>query len=313
MSIGLETKQRWFDLGAAAFEHTFPDLIASQLGAEAGPRYVCPLCDRAFPKAAIQSGDLTAEHVPPDSLGGRAILLTCKECNSISGTNLDAHARKRETILAARTGQIEKDLKVLFHYAGRKISARLVASTSGTFLKVVPKANHPAVITELQSTGIPSGMPLTIEFTGDRFRELNANMSWFRSGFLAVVAAFGYAWSFDSAYQIVKRQLQNPGTTIIPCFTINAPWDVPWWPWHLAVMSDPSAIGVLFGKYLLLYPRLGDVSLYERLDADSKKPGPLRTLQLDPYAWKSPDPIFGRGVTDSQTPEDTRTEITDAS
>jgi hypothetical protein len=57
-------------------------------------------------------------------------------------------------------------------------------------------------------------------------------------------------------------------------------------------------MGVLFGKYLLLYPRLGDVSLYERLDADSKKPGPPRTLRLDPYAWKSPDPIFGRGVTD---------------
>ena len=218
-----------------------------------------------------------------------------------------------ETILVARRGQIEKKLKVLFHYAGRKISARLVASTSGTFLKVVPKAIHPAVITELQSTGIPSEMPLTIEFSGDRFRELNANMSWFRSGFLAVVAAFGYAWSFDPAYQIVRRQLQNPGTTIIPCFTINTPWDVPWWPWHLALMSDPSAIGVLFGKYLLLYPRLGDVSLYERLDADSKKPGPPRTLQLVPYEWKSPDPIFGCGVTNSQTPEDTRTEITDAS
>ena len=299
MSVSLETKHRWFDLGAAAFEHTFPGLIASQLGADAGPRYVCPLCDRALPKAAIHSGDLTAEHVPPDSLGGRAILLTCKECNNISGTNLDAHARKRENILAARKGQIERELRVFFHYAGRKINARLVASTRGTFLKVVPKANHPAVIAELQSTGIPSGTPLTIEFNGDRFRELNANMSWFRAGFLALVAAFGYARSFDSAYQIVKRQLQNPGTTIIRCFTIDTPWDVPWWPWHLVDVLDPSAIGVLFGKYLLLYPCLGDVTLYDRLDADSRKGGPPRPLQLVPYEWKSPNPVFGGGLTDS--------------
>jgi hypothetical protein len=312
LSVSLHTKQRWFDIGAAAFEQTFPGLIASQLGADAGPRYVCPLCDRAFPKAAIQSGDLTAEHVPPDSLGGRAILLTCKECNNISGTNLDAHARKRETVFAARKGQIQKELRVLFHYAGRKISARLVASPNGTFLKVVPKANHPAAITELQNTGIPSGTPLTIEFRGDRFRELNANMSWFRSGFLALVAAFGYARSFDSAYQIVKRQLQVPGTAIISCFTINAPWDVTWWPWHLVDMSDPPSIGVLFGKHLLLYPRLGDVTFYDRIDADSKKPAAPRQLQAVPYVWKSPDPIFGC-VTDSQTPQETRIELTDPS
>src|SRR5688572_17014891 len=93
--------------------------------------------------------------LPPDSFGGRALLLTCKECNNISGMSLDAHARRRENIFAARKGQLKEELRVLFHYAARKISARLVASTKGTYLRVVPKANHPAVITELQSTGIP--------------------------------------------------------------------------------------------------------------------------------------------------------------
>ena len=47
---GFETKQRWFDLGAAAFEQTFPGLIASQLGAEAGRAMYAPFVTALFPK-----------------------------------------------------------------------------------------------------------------------------------------------------------------------------------------------------------------------------------------------------------------------
>src|SRR4051812_45260602 len=45
--------------------------------------YVCPQCSRAFHHSAIvmKPPALTLEHVPPESVGGNTLVLTCKECN----------------------------------------------------------------------------------------------------------------------------------------------------------------------------------------------------------------------------------------
>lgn len=98
VSISQATKLRWFDRGAAAFERTFPGVAASRLGPHIGPVYVCPICDQGFTREAVPSGERTAEHVPPESFGGRELLLTCKWCNNEAGSRLDAHARKKENI-----------------------------------------------------------------------------------------------------------------------------------------------------------------------------------------------------------------------
>jgi hypothetical protein len=71
--ISRATKERWFQRGAAAFEHHFPKALEKWLGPGHAPAYVCPLCDppRAFLREGLDSGELTAEHVPPESFGGR--------------------------------------------------------------------------------------------------------------------------------------------------------------------------------------------------------------------------------------------------
>ena len=56
--------------------------------------YICPICfDPFFEKDLDISipNYLTLEDVPPASLGGRPIVLTCKSCNSKTGHDLDAH------------------------------------------------------------------------------------------------------------------------------------------------------------------------------------------------------------------------------
>jgi hypothetical protein len=59
--------------------------------------YGCPICTRLLPAEALQSGELTLEHVPPRALGGRGIALTCKSCNTEAGSMVDAavHGRRR--------------------------------------------------------------------------------------------------------------------------------------------------------------------------------------------------------------------------
>ena len=60
--------------------------------------YICPLCIRLFTEKDLDQAVkncLTLEDIPPKSLGGKPILLTCKECNNESGTKLDEQLRKK--------------------------------------------------------------------------------------------------------------------------------------------------------------------------------------------------------------------------
>jgi hypothetical protein len=58
--------------------------------------YICPICNQIFSsELLIQTDDnlnpLTLEDVPPKKLGGKPILLTCKNCNNeIGGKKLDS-------------------------------------------------------------------------------------------------------------------------------------------------------------------------------------------------------------------------------
>jgi hypothetical protein len=65
----------WFDLGAKAYSQACPGIYAA-------PTYVCPICRKPFTVEALDDGRLSKEHVPPQSVGGYELLLTCTECNN---------------------------------------------------------------------------------------------------------------------------------------------------------------------------------------------------------------------------------------
>ena len=47
--------------------------------------YLCPLCLKAYKEQDVRNV-LTEEDVPQHSLGGKRIVLTCKNCNSTCGS-----------------------------------------------------------------------------------------------------------------------------------------------------------------------------------------------------------------------------------
>jgi len=82
--------------------------------------YYCPICQLGYCEASAITGELTLEDVPPKSIGGKPILLTCRKCNSSAGHIIDAAianknklvdfekiVRKREKGSALDIGQIE--------------------------------------------------------------------------------------------------------------------------------------------------------------------------------------------------------------
>jgi len=75
-------RQEWFARGVQAF-------TAARLGAPS--LYCCPLCIRGFP--TVRPNGLSLEDVPPRSIGGKPLLLTCTECNNKHGTDVDSHIK----------------------------------------------------------------------------------------------------------------------------------------------------------------------------------------------------------------------------
>jgi hypothetical protein len=302
MAISLYKKLAWFDGGAAAFERTFPGVLREILADDA-PRYVCPLCDEPFRREAVLSGDLTAEHVPPDSFGGRELLLTCRVCNNTAGTSVDGHARKRENIAEAKIGNVAQRLAVRIELLDVKLQARLEPSASGAQLEISKANNNPAALESLQKVGvIPAGTPLTIEFVRDRYSELRANISWLRSGFLALFSIIGYEFSFDPAIRIVKEQLRSPNKRLIDCFTISPRGSVAS-NWVLVEISDPHCTAVMFGPYVVILPPPRDLDFYQRVaeDARAQEAGaPRRTTKvLQTIALTRWEPVFSVEIPDS--------------
>ncbi|GAA0462761.1 HNH endonuclease [Actinoplanes campanulatus] len=93
----MDQRHEWFKDGARAFRSVQSRYGRAHLLPPEIDLYPCPLCLRdLYVIGAIEAGELTREHVPPHSLGGRWLALTCRSCNNKAGTFFDAEAEKQE-------------------------------------------------------------------------------------------------------------------------------------------------------------------------------------------------------------------------
>ena len=297
MSIAAATKLRWFDLGAAAFERGLRAATRSCLGGHE-PTYVCPICDRPFHRTAVQNGELTAEHVPPASFGGDELLLTCKECNNTAGAKLDADARRREHVENTSFGIAEIPLRARISVAGHFVQGRVQQGKKGLEFKIARANNSPATLASLAGHTFKAGTELTVDFAGERFSELGANISWLRSAYLALAAFYGYDLVFDPAYELVKRQILFPDNRLIYSWMLPLPKRVPFERRAILRVTDhygERSLGVLFGPHAVLCPSMGDDSFYARLERRMRR-RPNEVVNHECVVvcdWPS-EPVFGR-------------------
>lgn len=307
--MGLETKLRWFDQGATAFAQTFPDRVAEF--PDGGPFYVCPLCIRPdarqgtsraflFPRAAVAAGILTAEHVPPESFGGKELLLTCATCNHTAGAHLDSHARKRENPVDAFQGRLDEPVAVRLTAGGHSIAADFIKKDETFMLKVLPEAKSgkpgsEAGFREVLGGPEDSDRDINVSFYADRHSERRARVSWLRSSYLVLFAVLGYRYVFQRPLAIVRRQIAEPEADHIPTFLCVLPADPPWSERRIIRVREPEwqqCWTVQCGRYMTFLPLEGDDGLYQRIAAVRSEGSKQAAITGTAYDW--PDrPFFG--------------------
>lgn len=229
------------------------------------PIYPCPICLTPFTVDALADGRLSSEHIPPESVGGHELVLTCKRCNNSAGTKLDADAAVKELVRSAMAGTRQHRERVKAAIGDLRVNAEVHLS-GGRYSLVVPHhVNKPGTADNLKAVAWP-GSSMTVEYR--RFSELGAKISWFRAGYLALFAVAGYAFALDHAMEIVRRQILECDERRMVTFTSEVSDDIALSVHRILRVRAPDwhrGWAVEFGRYFLHFPSAGDMDFYDRM------------------------------------------------
>lgn len=182
-----------------------------------------------FPRDAADSGQLTEEHVPPKQLGGKAMVLTCKDCNSEAGRFFDTHAVTRARSDNFARGQVTGDvLPVTVSADGIPLRGTAEWTEGGLRILGVDKQNdhrvqaaHMAALDGFTKRGdLRPSLSFTVH---TRFNESRARYSWIRSAYLAAFAALGWAYILRPVMRPIREQLANPDVEVLPTYVFRDP------------------------------------------------------------------------------------------
>ena len=277
MRPSLTTRLAWFDLGAQAFAAACPTVVRDHFPHDVGPLYVCPLCVtrngfKAFLRQAVETKQLTAEHVPPDHAGGRPLVLTCAECNHGAGTQLDAHAHVAGRLEPNAAGVLERPVRVTFD--NRTVNMTINADASGVRLFGDPTRNAPENhrlffegVERVAKTG-SLDWRFAVDFHKDRFDPQRAATSYLRAGYLAAFAKLGYRAILNAAFNIVRSKIADPSAAEPSLYGIRIP-QVDDSARGFVIIESPSelagGLAIQMGRHLVLLPGPGDRTFYQRV------------------------------------------------
>ncbi len=260
----------------------------------------CPICLTPFPEAQVTSGrEVTLEHAPPKTLGGKIVCLTCADCNN-KGSRLDKLAmmdrKARDDHASGRGTRGEMD------FFGWGITSGYIRQKDSAAATKFAKQSVPTSISELPGGStmhlpyLPIGSDTNVTDTdvrkGIRFRIRKPNphkvsVSWLRSAYLllfSLLGSEGYRYAKSGALRPVRRQIMNPDkVTISGCLSMEfSDLDLPVDPLIMINHGHKSAFWiVIMGDRCVSLPLGGPIDRFREL---TRKPLNL-SLSLDQLAY----------------------------
>ncbi len=272
-----EKKERWVSEAVA---------ITDVLIKNAQGRYLCPLCLDWF----SDLDDLSLEHAPPQSVGGRHIAVTCRECNSRSGHTADAELRRVETVREFGTRTMTRPIPATFRFGDVELRGSAIFTEDGLSLKGVPKQNHPATTAAMTAAlhrvadDAAKGWTVSLSFPSPDFKA--ASVGWLRAGYLVAFATLGYLYILREELEPVRQQIQNPNADILGRYCLMTHSDQT--ERLIAFIRDPpelESVVVLSNASAILLPGDTTSGTYERLANVTPWPPGTQTLSGLTAPW----------------------------
>jgi hypothetical protein len=268
----MEKRQRWFHEGATALRRALERAGRADELPTPGDWYACPSCLGLYAPKAVASGVLTIEDVPPKALGGRPMLLTCKQCNNNAGSELDAHAAMQSVgDSLARGIDTKRWLKATSYANGIPLRGKARIANGGLLFVGIPQQNAPTVAAVFEaavdaygSINPGPGLSVTVHTS---FDDARARLSLIRAVYLAAFAGLGWTYILRSALSPVREQSLAPDVQIIKPYLFRDP-STPSTRRGILVVSDPpelAAVAVTLGEFTVFLPGLGQDGSWEEV------------------------------------------------
>jgi hypothetical protein len=200
----LSKAHRWFIAGAQV-------LAELDTGLPDGEWYACPLCQTLFTIEELDAKNLTKEHVPPRSVGGREMVLTCRQCNNRAGSSFDVHMERAEAFRRFGSDDPLRELDITLSINGIPNRGSMYFGPCGIVIRGNPKQNHPNDVAKISASFadlVNDGHPVQITFR-DKFHTRTAQLGFVRAAYLAAFAVLGYAYIFRPAFEPIRAALSG--------------------------------------------------------------------------------------------------------
>lgn len=196
--------------------------------------YICPLCLHVY---AIAHNRLTLEHVPPESVGGKPILVTCKACNNSQGSGIDVFLTNELEIShnLKHLDTIPQMSRIAFNDV--EINGQTTISKSEGFKFIIsPDNNNPlefeGFMKEARNAQEGYEIKLTANITNRKRNTDLANIALLKSAYLMAFQELGYMYVLNPCTNKVREQILNPNHQLISAPYIIAdengiPKDIP--------------------------------------------------------------------------------------
>ena len=215
MPTGNAAKRQWFfERSVAAYE---------SFGGRTG-YMACPICLEEFCRDDLDAGKLSLEDVPPKSVGGRPLCVTCRNCNSHGGRWADsalAEAAEMKRLNAASRGHGAYDGPVTVVSGGVSANAIFKVQDDQGTIEIDHGRNDPAKLKALQDhlqREADAGVhDVPFQISGSFRAGLHPMyLGTLRAAYLAAFATFGYRFVSGLELDIVRLQLRDPLTEHMP-------------------------------------------------------------------------------------------------
>jgi hypothetical protein len=228
--------------------------------------YLCPICGKGYSEESAVSGELTLEHVPPRSMGGKGLLLTCKDCNSNAGHKINHHIKNQldlERFTPIILGQSDiKKTSGDIHINGNKFPVTFQSKAECTEIRLIGKANNPKKVNRLKeymAALSANGNSDGVEFKISKTVKLDTRylkIAFLKYGFLLITALLGYTYAFDRRLSVVREQILNPENDLLDTsFWMEPGKDQPFPKRRIILVSDPLPLFlVTFDKGVVILP-----------------------------------------------------------
>ena len=199
---------------------------------------ICPICFKLFSEKDLDlsiDNHLTLEDVPPKSLGGKPLTLTCKDCNSRSGYSLDKNLLQRLLEIDADSFLPNSRTKAKFKLLNNTVNGLIEIDDKGKWhIDLQTERSNPNDAAKFIDNMFPprtSYSPLfhpekifeseyeSPEFSLEFLKTANvrkAEVALLRIGYLLAYSAFGYGFLINSGLYKVRAQILNPEKDILP-------------------------------------------------------------------------------------------------